>query len=163
MLQEAYADLAGSAATIGATYASAWWGSEGGLAAAVAASRDDDVRRRITLVGPHRDDVTFTIGALPARTHASQGEQRSLALALRLSGHAVVTEAVGEPPILLLDDVFSELDPGRSHALVEHLPAGQAVLTTASGLPAGAEPELVVEVAGGRVRPSGVGTGQAET
>jgi DNA replication and repair protein RecF len=65
-----------------------------------------------------------------------------------------VTGGVGETPILLLDDVFSELDPTRSHALVEHLPKGQAVLTTASGLPEGTSPEQVVRVAGGRLSPA---------
>jgi DNA replication and repair protein RecF len=74
-----------------------------------------------------------------------------LALALRLAGHEIVKDSVGEAPILLLDDVFSELDPGRSHALVEHLPKGQAVLTTASGLPEGAEPEQVLRVRAGTV------------
>lgn len=161
VLREAYAQVAGAEVDVDIQYQSAW--RDKGLAVALAEVRRDELRRGVSLVGPHRDDLQISLADLPTRTHASQGEQRSLALALRLSGHAVVTEAVGEPPILLLDDVFSELDPGRSHALVEHLPAGQAVLTTASGLPAGAEPELVVEVAGGRVRPSGVGTGQAET
>ena len=62
------------------TYQRSW---SGGLADAVAASRGDDLRRGITLVGPHRDEAVLAIGGLPARTHASQGEQRSLALALR--------------------------------------------------------------------------------
>ena len=83
-----------------------------GLAAALAAARADDVRRGVSTVGPHRDEVELRIGGLPARTHASQGEQRSLAWALRLAAHAVVHEATGSPPVLLLDDVFSELDPG---------------------------------------------------
>ena len=82
----------------------------------------------------------------PARTHASQGEQRALALALRLAAHQVIAAAVGEPPVLLLDDVFSELDPVRSEALVTHLPPGQALLTTAHALPPGAPPDLVLRV-----------------
>jgi DNA replication and repair protein RecF len=57
---------------------------------------------------------------------------------------------VGEPPVLLLDDVFSELDPARSEALVAHLPPGQALLTTAASLPPGAPPDLVVRVTRGR-------------
>ena len=91
------------------------------------------------------------LAGMPSRTHASQGEQRSLALALRLAAHAVVTEEVGSAPVLLLDDVFSELDPDRAEALVAHMPAGQALLTTASGAPAGAHPELVVHVRDGRI------------
>ena len=78
----------------------------------------------MTSVGPHRDDVDIALGGLPARTHASQGEQRALALALRLAAHQVVAERIDEPPLLLLDDVFSELDPDRAAALLRHLPAG---------------------------------------
>jgi DNA replication and repair protein RecF len=75
-----------------------------------------------------------------------------VALALRLAAHRVVTEATGSAPILLLDDVFSELDPDRSAALLAHLPAGQTLLSSASGLPPGADPELVLRVEGGTVR-----------
>ncbi len=69
-------------------------------------------------MGPHRDEVALSIGGAPARTQASQGEQRTLALALRLASHHVVTAETGTPPVLLLDDVFSELDPERSAALL---------------------------------------------
>jgi recombinational DNA repair ATPase RecF len=62
-----------------------------------------------------------------------------------------VTEALGRPPTLLLDDVFSELDPGRSAALLRSLPPGQTVLTSAVGLPEGTDPELVLEVDTGTV------------
>jgi DNA replication and repair protein RecF len=145
---KAYDQVAHAAADVAVTYQRSWQGS---LANAVAASRDDDVRRGVTLVGPHRDDVALSIGGLPGRTHASQGEQRSLALALKLAGHRLVTDAVGEAPILLLDDVFSELDPDRSEALLHHLPAGQALLTTAGPIPAAAAPDLVVRVTTGSV------------
>ena len=95
----------------------------------------------VTTVGPHRDELALSIDGRAARTHASQGEQRSLALALRLAGHHVVANEIGAAPVLLLDDVFSELDPTRSAALLAHLPAGQTLLTTAGGLPPGAHPE----------------------
>ena len=91
------------------------------------------------------------IGGLPARTHASQGEQRSLALALRLAAHQVVTVEAGTAPVLLLDDVFSELDGERSDALLAHLPAAQTILTTAGALPAGAAPARLLRVVGGTV------------
>ncbi|MCB1269680.1 MAG: hypothetical protein KDB19_16285, partial [Microthrixaceae bacterium] len=132
-LARAYADLAGEAVEVGAEYESSWWGSEAGLAGTLAAARDEELRRRVTLVGPHRDEVAFSIGGLPARTHASQGEQRSLALALRLAAHRLVSDATGTPPVLLLDDVFSELDPARCDALVTHLLAtgAQTIVTTA--------------------------------
>ncbi len=88
-------------------------------------------------MGPHRDDLDLDLNGLPARTHASQGEQRTLALALRLAAHRLVTERVGSAPVLLLDDVFSELDGDRSAALLAHLPQGQVLLTTAGPLPGG--------------------------
>jgi len=128
-----------------------------GLAEALARARADDVRRGVCTVGPHRDEVQLSIADAPARTHASQGEQRTLALALRLAAHHVVTAETGTPPVLLLDDVFSELDPDRSAALLANLPTGQTLLTTASGLPPAAEPDVVLRVAGGTVAPVGRG------
>ena len=150
VLALAYDRVAQEKAEVTIGYAAPWMA--GGLAAALVASRDDDVRRGVSTIGPHRDEVELAIGGLPARTHASQGEQRSLAWALRLAAHEVVTEAAEAPPVLLLDDVFSELDPQRCGALLEHLPAGQTVLTTAGGLPPGAHPELILRVADGGVR-----------
>lgn len=119
---------------IAMTYRRSW---DGTLADALAASRRDDVRRAVSTVGPQRDELSLALGARDARVAASQGEQRTLALALRLGVHRLVTERVGAPPLLLLDDVFSELDPARSLALVRRLPPGQALLTTAAELPAG--------------------------
>jgi DNA replication and repair protein RecF len=147
----AYARLARGEEDVTATYVAPWRHGDGGLAGALAAARGDDVRRGVSTVGPHRDEVELRIAGLPARTHASQGEQRSLAWALRLATHAVVHEATGAAPVLLLDDVFSELDPGRRAALLAQLPAGQAVLTTAGALPADAAPELVLDVRDGAV------------
>ena len=102
-----------------------------------AASRRDDLRRGVNTVGPHRDDLVLVLDGREARTHASQGEQRCLALALRLGVHELVRTRTALVPTLLLDDVFSELDPDRSRALVAELPAGQAILTTAAPLPGG--------------------------
>lgn len=105
------------------------------LRAALVRRREQEWARGVTLVGPHRDDWALVVNGLDARTRASQGEQRSLALALRLGGHALVTALVGEPPVLLLDDVFSELDGYRTDALVASLPAGQTIITTATDVP----------------------------
>lgn len=124
---------------------------DGPLADALLAARADDLRRGVTTVGPHRDELAAWVGDLPARTHASQGEQRSLALALRLAGHRVVTGRLETAPVLLLDDVFSELDAERSAALLSALPPGQALLTTAGGLPPGAVPDVVVRVEDGKL------------
>jgi DNA replication and repair protein RecF len=149
VVAKAYDDVASTAANVTLRYEAPWRAD--GLAAALAAARADDLRRGVSTVGPHRDELGLTIDGLPARTHASQGEQRSLALALRLGAHAVVTDETGTPPVLLLDDVFSELDADRSHALLAHLPPGQALLTTAGVLPEGVTPELVVRVRDGRI------------
>ena len=150
VLARAYDDVAGSSADVVAHYDAPWRAD--GLAAALEAARRDELRRGTSLVGPHRDELLLTINGLPARTHASQGEQRSLALALRLAAHRVVTESTGTPPILLLDDVFSELDPDRSWALLAHLPVGQTLLSSATGLPPGATPEQTYRIEDGSIR-----------
>jgi len=121
------------------------------LARALADARTDDVRRGVSTVGPHRDDVVLSIGDGPARTQASQGEQRTLALALRLAVHHVVTAAAESPPVLLLDDVFSELDPDRSAALLANLPEGQTLITTATTLPVEAHPDRVLHLVDGQI------------
>src|SRR5439155_11371221 len=107
--------LGGEEGTVALMYRRSW---EGELNEALDRVRAEDLRRGVTSVGPHRDDVVLELGGLPARSHASQGEQRTLALALRLAVHGVVTDAVGSPPVLLLDDVFSELDEARSAAVI---------------------------------------------
>ena len=149
LVGKAYDDVATASAQVTVAYEAPWRAE--GLAAALEAARKDDVRRGVSTVGPHRDELVLTVNGLPARTHASQGEQRSLALGLRLATHAVVTEITDTPPVLLLDDVFSELDPERSAALLAHLPPGQALLTTAGPLPDAVAPELVVRVRGGTI------------
>ncbi len=151
VLADAYAQVARRPAPVVATYAPPWMAE--GLAAALAAARRDDLRRGVSTVGPHRDDLELTLNGLPARTHASQGEQRSLALALRLAAHEVVTRRTGTTPVLLLDDVFSELDPDRSDALLHALPEGQTILSTAGALPEGAVPGRVLRISGGVVTP----------
>lgn len=149
MVAEAYEQLADRPSVVTLQYDPAW--RREGLVAALAASRTDDVRRGVSTVGPHRDDLELSIGGMPARTHASQGEQRTLALALRLAAHRLVAERAGSTPVLVLDDVLSELDPQRSTALLRHLPEGQVVLTTASALPTAAHPDAVLRIESGAV------------
>jgi len=127
-----YSRLAGRTTEIRLEYCRSW---SGRLIDALVESRPRDLDRGMSLTGPHRDDLALSVGGLPSRTHVSQGEQRSLALALRLAAHQLATERLGSPPVLLLDDVFSELDPFRSSALLAGLPPGQALLTTAQAAP----------------------------
>lgn len=145
----AYSDVADRRAPVTLNYMSAWLGRSDGLAGALEHGRTDDVRRGLSLVGPHRDDIDLQIEGRPSRTHSSQGEQRTLALALRLAAHRLVTDRLGSPPLLLLDDVFSELDPVRSDALVRNLPPGQALLATAGFVPPAAEVESILQVSRG--------------
>jgi DNA replication and repair protein RecF len=149
---ESYRILAGAgpavssvadATSVGVTYRRGW---DGPLAVALSAARADDLRRAVSTVGPHRDDLDLELGGRDARVQASQGEQRCLALALRLAVHRLATERLGAAPILLLDDVFSELDPDRSRALVHELPPGQTLLTTAVPLPDGVSVATVFDV-----------------
>lgn len=147
VLDEAYDRVARRGAPVRAIYDPSWLRE--GLAPALERARREDLRRGVSTVGPHRDDLELVLDGLPARTHASQGEQRSMALALRLAAHEVVTRRTDSPPVLLLDDVFSELDPDRSAALLASLPDGQTLLTTAGGLPEGARPNKVIRVVAG--------------
>ncbi len=124
----------------------------GELADALASARAEDLRRAVTTVGPHRDELVVMSGGLDARTRLSQGRQRAVTLALRLAGHEVVRERTGSRPVLLLDDAFSELDEATARALVEQLPAGQAILTTAGALPPGAAPAAALRLADGGIR-----------
>jgi len=151
MVTEAYEQLAGLPTPVDLAYEPAW--RRTGLLAALNVARGDDVRRQSSTVGPQRDDLEMHINGMPARTHASQGEQRCLALSLRLAAHRLVADHVGTPPILVLDDVLSELDPSRATALLGHLPRGQVLITTAAPLPADAHPDRVLRIVAGTVVP----------
>ncbi len=132
VLSDRYQELSVDSAAISATYVCSW---EGEFAAAINASRNNDVRRGVTTCGPHRDDIDLQINGFATRTQCSQGEQRTMALALRLAGHLLVTDRLGEPPMLLLDDVLSELDEDRAASLLQTLPEGQTVISSATALP----------------------------
>ncbi|AUS99079.1 DNA replication/repair protein RecF [Nostoc sp. CENA543] len=78
-----------------------------------------ELNRNTTLVGPHRDEVELTINQTPARQYGSQGQQRTLVLALKLAELQLIEEVIKEPPLLLLDDVLAELDPSRQNQLLD--------------------------------------------
>lgn len=101
------------------------------LAAALAASAAEERRLRQTVVGPHRDDLALDLDGAPAATFASEGQQRTVALALRLAQAALIRARRGSPPVYLLDDVFGELDTDRRRRLLSALPDdAQRILTT---------------------------------
>jgi DNA replication and repair protein RecF len=104
---------------------------EAALSAALAASRDRELDRGVTLVGPHRDDLALALGELPAKGYASHGESWSFALALRLAAYDLLRSDGGEP-VLVLDDVFAELDDNRRESLAELVAPAEQVLVTAA-------------------------------
>ena len=101
------------------------------LLAEVERRRADEVDRGVSLVGPHRDDLTLMIGSLPVKGYASHGESWSMALALRLASYYIL-RATGDDPILILDDVFAELDVDRRERLAELVAGAEQVLVTAA-------------------------------
>lgn len=94
--------------------------------------RDRELWQGTTLVGPHREDLAVSAHGRALPTFASRGEQRSAVLSLKLAEAAWIRDRVGEPPVFLLDDVLSELDPGRRDALVDALPEDAQTLLTAA-------------------------------
>lgn len=161
LLAQAYSDVAGTVVTAAITYDPSWSGSldrssagefTNRLGEALEQSRRRDYERRMTTVGPHRDEPGFSIDGHDARVHGSQGEQRTMALAVKLAAHRAVTEVAGETPVLLLDDVFSELDPVRSEALAKALPPNTQTLITSARPEDVPIPGAVWQVGGGEVK-----------
>lgn len=101
------------------------------LIAALEEVRKQEIERGVTLVGPHRDDLLLKLGQLPAKGYASHGESWSYALALRLASYDLL-RAEGNEPVLVLDDVFAELDTRRRERLAELVAPGEQVLVTAA-------------------------------
>jgi DNA replication and repair protein RecF len=120
----------------------------------VARRRGEELERGVSLVGPHRDDLVLTLGPLPVKGYASHGESWSTALALRLAGYQLL-RADGDDPILILDDVFAELDVDRRDRLAELVADAEQVLVTAA-VPADVPAVLAgrrLDVADGKVLP----------
>ncbi len=129
--ERAHAVLSDGSETAAATYQCGQAGED--LVAQLAALRTEEQRQRVTLAGPHRDDLDLTLNGLDASAFASEGQQRSLAVALKVAQARVLEATCGAPPLLLVDDVFGELDAHRRRALLALLPAGtQKILTTTS-------------------------------
>ena len=123
----------------------------------LAARRSDELIRRTTLVGPHRDELDLAVRELKARGFASHGEAWAAALSLRTGLAAAVHEELGEPPIQLLDDPFSALDPARRRRVAESLAGrGQTVISVADESHVPDVAVAVWEVRGGEVKARGV-------
>jgi DNA replication and repair protein RecF len=105
---------------------------ESALLAALVANRNAELDRGLSLFGPHRDDLVLSLGPLPARGYASHGECWSLALALRLAAYELLRSALGTDPVLILDDVFAELDSQRRGRLAHLVAGAEQVLVTAA-------------------------------
>ncbi|MEP7369997.1 MAG: DNA replication/repair protein RecF, partial [Dermatophilaceae bacterium] len=102
------------------------------LLASLEAVRVNEIERGISLVGPHRDELVLSLGTLPAKGYASHGESWSLALGLRLAAYQLLRHDLGEDPVLILDDVFAELDSGRRERLAALIADCEQVLITAA-------------------------------
>ena len=127
----------------------------GALLDATRARRREELERGVSLVGPHRDDVVLALGDLPARGYASHGESWSFALALRLGAYDLLRADGGEP-VLVLDDVFAELDAGRRARLARRVAGAEQVLLTAA-----VAADVPAELAGERFEVRSGGIGQA--
>lgn len=92
-------------------------------------SRKNDIFSGITSVGPHRDDLDFKINGISARTFGSQGQQRSVAIALKLAEAKTLYEIMGEEPVVIFDDVMSELDKSRQNFILNHIKGKQVFIT----------------------------------
>ncbi|RFC49592.1 MAG: DNA replication and repair protein RecF [Verrucomicrobia bacterium] len=131
-------------------------GSEPDLPAQLDRLRDEELRRRVTAAGPHRDDFSLAIDSRPANRFGSEGQQRTVALALKLAQAAVLRSLSGRDPILLLDDIFGELDPSRRNALLSALPPNAQKLVTTTHLlwtDASFQPDAIWKVSNGSLEP----------
>ncbi len=156
LVQESYEAISASNnVRVGMTIITEWRSQDGGkgMRETLHTSRQHDAARGTTTTGPYRDELRLTIDGLPSRSQVSQGEQRSLAIALRLAGHHHTTQARQSIPVLLLDDVFSELDRKRTEQLLASLPVGQCFLATAAPLPKTISPTQQISVSGGKIVP----------
>jgi DNA replication and repair protein RecF len=163
--RDAIAELAPLAAAnhaaiaAGEALALAYAGAPEDLAAGLRNALEDDLRRGTTSVGPHRDDLEIAIQGADARGFASQGQQRTAVVSLKLAESDLIEARSGERPILLLDDVLSELDPSRREALLARVgEAGQVIVTSVEADPFPAvlmERAAVRCISGGRVEGCG--------
>jgi DNA replication and repair protein RecF len=155
LLQPPFAERAGE---LGLADAELRYEGEQLTVAALEQRLDRDIDRGVTGVGPHLDDIVLAAGTRELRSFGSQGEQRLAMLALLLAEAELITARRGVPPLLLLDDVLSELDPGRRRILAARVAAaGQALITATDAAMLPTEPGQLLEVTPGEVRDRSAG------
>jgi DNA replication and repair protein RecF len=155
LLQPPFAERAGE---LGLADAELRYEGEQLTVAALEQRLDRDIDRGVTGVGPHLDDIVLAAGARELRSFGSQGEQRLAMLALLLAEAELITARRGVPPLLLLDDVLSELDPERRRILAARVAAaGQALITATDAAMLPTEPSQLLEVTPGEVRDRSAG------
>ena len=125
----AHREVSGTGETLRLEFAP---GNSEDFARELADSHPQELRLRQTIVGPHRDDILLLVETKAASQYASEGQQRTVALALKIAQSRVFMMEEGTPPLLLIDDIFGELDPVRRNALLQHLPAEAQKLVTAT-------------------------------
>jgi DNA replication and repair protein RecF len=127
VIQEIHRSITGGKENITVTYEANVSASD--LERELKRVRERELKNRVSLVGPHRDDLAFMLEDVDIRTFGSQGQQRTAALSLKLSEIEIVKRRIGDSPILLLDDVLSELDAGRQEKLLDSISQVQTILT----------------------------------
>ncbi|MGZ5537810.1 MAG: DNA replication/repair protein RecF [Chthoniobacterales bacterium] len=128
---EAHREISASAESLRLEFAP---GNADDFGCDLARTRAQEARLRQTIVGPHRDDITLLVDGMPAAQYASEGQQRTLALSLKIAQARVFTSEEKTDPLLLIDDIFGELDPERRNRLLAALPAESQKLVTATSM-----------------------------
>lgn len=146
LVTESYAELSGNREALSLSYLSTLGEAQTPpeILETIAAARQEDLRAGFCTTGPHRDDLVILLDGQPARAFGSQGQQRTAVLALKLSEAQLFRQSLGEEPVLLLDDVLSELDERRQLYLLERLTRSQSVITCC-------EPEFIKRQTGAAV------------
>lgn len=145
-----YEELSSGAENLEITFVSCC--EAGGLAALLANSRAADIRAGFCTAGPHREDFESTINGQSARIYGSQGQQRSAVLSIKLAEAACAKEITGEHPVMLLDDVLSELDESRQTYLLSKMAGKQAFVTTCDASAFGRTAGKIIKVENGRIK-----------
>ena len=128
-IPEIYEGISGGKETLTIEYYSEFKDSAEEILKANREKRQEDIINRTTSVGPHRDDIIFKINGLNAKNFGSQGQQRSIVLALKMAEAELINAVTGEKPIILLDDVLSELDEKRQNYLLNNIRDRQVFIT----------------------------------